>query len=79
MSGTEADTAADLSGMEGQSAAEEMNLRARDTDLKVDWAVSCANLSGVKCIKGSILSWFAVGRVKTAHSTMIFLEYLVLS
>lgn len=36
MNGTEAGTAADRSEMEGQSAAEEMNQRARDTDLKVD-------------------------------------------
>lgn len=35
MSGIEADTAADPSEMEGQSAAEEMNRRARDTDLKM--------------------------------------------
>lgn len=36
MSGIEAGTAADRSEMEGQSAAEEMNRKARDTDLKVD-------------------------------------------
>jgi len=35
MSGIEADTAADPSEMEGQSAVEEMNQRARDTDLKM--------------------------------------------
>lgn len=36
MSGIEAGTAADRSETEGQSAAEEMNRKARDTDLKVD-------------------------------------------
>lgn len=35
MSGIEAGTAAGQSEMEGQSAAEEMNPRARDTDLKM--------------------------------------------
>lgn len=35
MSGIEAGTAADQSGMEGQSAAGEMNQRAHDTDLKM--------------------------------------------
>lgn len=39
MSGIEVGTAADQSEMGGQSAAEEMNRRVRDTDLKVDCAV----------------------------------------
>ena len=78
MRGIEADTAADLSGMEGQSAAEEMNQRARDTDLKVDRAVACGDLSGVSVYKAASsvdMPWAE----STAGSTMNFLEYLVLS
>lgn len=40
MNGIEAGIAADRSEMEGRSAAEEMNQRARNTSLKVNRAVA---------------------------------------
>lgn len=82
MSGIEAGIAADRSETEGQSAAEEMNRKARDTDLKVDWAVARGGLWRIKCVKAGwatpILSGIAVDRVRIPDSTMNFLEYLVL-